>query len=575
MSGTPILTVKDLGKRYGERIIFEGLTFGLLPGAHIGLIGRNGQGKSTMLKVLAGEEKPTDGVVVPSKGLTIGYVGQEPRLDPNKNVRGNVEEGIQEIKDLLAKFDAVNEKLGTELSDEEMNETLEEQAKLQAELDAKDAWEVDRKLDVAAEALRLPPWDADVNKLSGGEKRRVALCRVLMKHPDLLLLDEPTNHLDAETVSWLENFLRDYTGTIMLVTHDRYFLDHVTKISCELDKGRIRVYEGNYSAYLEAREKLRATDKATQKKRATVLERELEWLRAGVAARTTKNKARITNYHKLLEEYESLDTGEGSMELRLPMAERLGTKVVNAKHLSKAYGDKVLMKDFSFELPQGGIVGVVGPNGMGKTTLIKMILGTEKPDSGSIEIGDTVRFCYVDQGRDTLDPNKTVYEEVSGMNRAGGRDASPNAAADWITIGKKTMPVRQYLAHFLLGGDIQQMKVGKLSGGERNRVQLAKLLKQGGNVLVLDEPTNDLDLETLRVLEEALTSFPGCAIVVTHDRYFLDRIATHIISFEGNGEVVWCEGSWEVYQEQRQRRLAERNATDPSGKGKHRKMLKT
>jgi ATP-binding cassette ChvD family protein len=558
---TPILTVKDLGKRYGERVIFEGLTFGLLPGAHIGLIGRNGQGKSTMLKVLAGEEKPSDGVVVPSKGLTIGYVGQEPQLDPKKNVRGNVEEAVKEIHDLLAKFDAVNEKLGTDLTPEQMEETLEEQAKLQAELDAKDAWEVDRRLEVAAQALRLPPWEAEVSKLSGGEKRRVALCKILMRHPDLLLLDEPTNHLDAETVSWLENFLHDYTGTIMLVTHDRYFLDHVTKISCELDKGRIRVFEGNYSAYLEAKEKLRATDKATQKKRSSVLERELEWLRAGVAARTTKNKARITNYHKLLEEYESLDTSESSMELRLPVAERLGTKVVNAKNLSKSYGDKVLLKDFSFELPQGGIVGVVGPNGMGKTTLIKMILGMEKADSGSIEVGETVRFCYVDQGRDTLNPDKTVYEEVSG-------------GTDWIQIGKKTMPTRQYLAHFLLGGDIQQMRTGKLSGGERNRVQLAKLLRQGGNVLVLDEPTNDLDLETLRVLEEALTSFPGCAIVVTHDRYFLDRIATHIIAFEGDAEVVWCEGSWEVYQEQRQRRLAEKNATDPSGKGKHRKMLK-
>jgi energy-dependent translational throttle protein EttA len=566
---TPILTVKDLGKRYGERVIFEGLTFGLLKGAHIGLIGRNGQGKSTMLKVLAGEEKPSDGVVVPSKGLTIGYVGQEPRLDPTKNVRQNVEEAVQEIHDLLKKFDEINEKLGTDLSPEEMEETLEEQTKIQAELDAKDAWEVDRKLDIAAEALRLPPWDADVSKLSGGEKRRVALCKTLMKHPDLLLLDEPTNHLDSETVTWLENFLVDYSGTIMLVTHDRYFLDHVTKISCELDKGRIRVFEGNYSAYLEAKEKLRATDKATQKKRASVLERELEWLRAGVAARTTKNKARITNYHKLQDEYDSLDMGEGTMELRLPVAERLGTKVVNVKNLSKKFGDKVLLKDFSFELPQGGIVGVVGPNGMGKTTLIKMLLGKEKPDSGSVEVGETVRFCYVDQGRDTLDPNKTVYEEVSG-------------GTDWIQIGKKTMPTRQYLAHFLLGGDIQQMKVGKLSGGERNRTQLAKLLREGGNVLVLDEPTNDLDLETLRVLEEALTNFPGCAIVVTHDRYFLDRIATHIIAFEGGTNekgdgpnVVWCEGSWEVYQEQRARRLAEKNATDPSGKGKHRKMLKT
>jgi ATP-binding cassette ChvD family protein len=565
---TPILTVKDLGKRYGERIIFEGLTFGLLKGAHIGLIGRNGQGKSTMLKVLAGEETPSDGVVVPSKGLTIGYVGQEPRLDPKKDVRGNVEEAVQEIHDLLKKFDEVNEKLGTDLSPEEMEETLEEQAKLQAELDAKDAWEVDRRLEIAAQALRLPAWDADVNKLSGGEKRRVALCKVLMKHPDLLLLDEPTNHLDSETVSWLEGFLRDYTGTIMLVTHDRYFLDHVTKISCELDKGRIRVFEGNYSAYLEAKEKLRATDKATQKKRASVLERELEWLRAGVAARTTKNKARITNYHKLQDEYDSLDTGESSMELRLPVAERLGTKVVQTKGLTKKFGDKVLMKDFSFELPQGGIVGVVGPNGMGKTTLIKMLLGMEKPDSGTVEIGETVRFCYVDQGRDTLEATKTVYEEVSG-------------GTDWIQIGKKTMPTRQYLAHFLLGGDIQQMRVGKLSGGERNRVQLAKLLRQGGNVLVLDEPTNDLDLETLRVLEEALTSFPGSAVVVTHDRYFLDRIATHIIAFEGTAEgesapsVIWCEGSYEIYQEQRQRRLAERNATDPTGKGKHRKMLKT
>jgi ATP-binding cassette ChvD family protein len=561
MSGQPILTVKDLGKRYGERVLFEGLTFGLLKGAHIGLIGRNGQGKSTLLKVLAGEEKPSDGVVVPNKGLTIGFVGQEPKLDPTKDVRGNVEEAVQEVHDLLKKFDEVNEKLGTTLTDDEMNETLEEQARIQAELDARDAWEIDRTLEVAAEALRLPPWDAKIDKLSGGEKRRVALCKVLMKHPDLLLLDEPTNHLDSETVSWLEGFLADYSGTIMLVTHDRYFLDHVTKISCELDKGRIRVYEGNYTAYLEAREKLRATDKSTAKKRATVLERELEWLRAGVAARTTKNKARITNYHKLQEEYDSLDMGEGNMELRLPVAERLGTKVVNVKNLNKAYGSKVLMKDLSFELPQGGIVGIVGPNGMGKTTLVRMLLGQEKPDSGTIEVGETVQFCYVDQGRDTLDPEKTVYQEVSG-------------GTDWIRIGKKTMPTRQYLSRFLLGGDIQQMLVGKLSGGERNRTQLAKLLRAGGNVLVLDEPTNDLDLETLRVLEEALTGFPGCAIVVTHDRYFLDRIATHIIAFEGNNEVIWCEGSYEVYMEQRKRRLEERNATDPSGKGKHRKMLK-
>ncbi|MBI3725244.1 energy-dependent translational throttle protein EttA, partial [bacterium] len=469
---------------------------------------------------------------------------------------------VSEVHALLKRFDEVNEKLGTDLTPEEMEATLEEQAKVQGELDHKDAWEIDRRLEVAMDALRCPPGDSRVEHLSGGEKRRVALCKVLMKHPDLLLLDEPTNHLDAETVGWLEQFLAAYTGTVMLVTHDRYFLDHVTRISCEVDKGRIRVYEGNYSAYLEAKEKLQKTRESTQKKRESVLSRELEWLRAGVAARTTKNKARIKNYHKLLEEYESLEGQEGNVELRLPVAERLGTKVVNVKNLTKAYGDRTLIKDLSFDLPPGGIVGIVGANGMGKTTLVRMLLGQEKPDSGTIEVGETVRFCYVDQGRETLDPNKTVYQEVSG-------------GEEFIYIGKKQMPTRQYLSRFLLGGDIQQSVVGKLSGGERNRVQLAKLLRRGGNVLVLDEPTNDLDLETLRVLEEALLGFPGCAIVVTHDRYFLDRTATHILAFEGDAKVHWCEGSYEVYMEQRQRRLADGNATDTTGKGKHRKMLKT
>ncbi|MBI3723796.1 energy-dependent translational throttle protein EttA [bacterium] len=568
--GQPIFTINELRRRFGDREVLKGLTFSLYPGDRVGIIGVNGSGKSTLMKILAGEDTEFEGVAVPSKDLTIGIVGQEPQLDPKKTVRENIEEGVAHVHALLKRYDEINEALGTEADAEKMQELLDEQSSVQAELDSQDAWEVDRKLEVAMEALRTPPPDRDVVTLSGGERRRVSLCKVLMNHPDLLILDEPTNHLDADTIEWLETFLAGYTGSYILVTHDRYFLDRVANRMLEIDRGLIFSYKGNYSDYLEQKQKLAEIQKRTDDNREAHLRRELEWIRQTPAARRVKSKARIKDYERLLEEHERSqeDMVRGDVELRLPSGPRLPNKVVVFENVKKGFGGKTLIDGLTFELPPGGIIGVTGPNGAGKTTLAKLILGVEKPDLGTITVGKNTIFCYVDQGRDTLNPEKTVYEEV-----ADGADFLTMTAGGPGGVEKRTLHVRHYLARFLFTGSIQQTRVGDLSGGERNRVQLAKLLRKGGNVIILDEPTNDLDLQTLRVLEEALASFPGCAIVITHDRYFLNRVATHIIAFEGDGKVLFSEGGYEIYQERKKRRDEEAGIAAQSNKAKHRKML--
>jgi ATP-binding cassette ChvD family protein len=565
-AGQPIYTINDLRRRFGDREVLKGLTFSLYPGDRIGVIGVNGSGKSTLMKILAGEDKDFEGVCVPSKELTIGIVGQEPQLDPKKTVKENIEEGVAHVHALLKRFDAINEELGTDISPEKMNELLEEQAQVQSELDAQDAWEVDRKLEVAMEALRTPPGDREVTTLSGGERRRVSLCKVLMNHPDLLILDEPTNHLDADTIEWLETFLANYTGSYVLVTHDRYFLDRVANRMLEIDRGQVFSYKGNYSQYLEQKQKQAEVEKRTNDNRADHLKRELEWIRQTPAARRSKSKARIKDYERLLGEHEAAAENaiRGDIELHLPSGARLPNKVVVIEDLKKSYDGKLLFEHLTFELPAGGIVGVTGPNGAGKTTLVKIIMGLEKPDEGRVTVGTNVTFCYVDQGRDMLDPNKTVFDEVA-------------QGSEFMTLTQGTrnpvkLHVRHYLARFLFTGSIQQTRVGDLSGGERNRVQLAKYLKTGGNVIVLDEPTNDLDLQTLRVLEDALQDFPGCAIVITHDRYFLNRVATHILAFEGDSKVVFSEGGYEIYEERKKKRDAEAGIQS-GGKTKHRKMM--
>jgi ATP-binding cassette ChvD family protein len=556
-----ILSASGLTKTAGGRDILKDLSFSLFADAKVGIIGRNGSGKSSLLRILAGEEAPTEGSVVPVPGLTRGYVPQEPRLDETTDVRQNLERGVAHVRDLLARFDRVNERLAEDLTPEGMEETLAEQARIQEEIDRRDAWEVDRHLEVASEALRLPPPDAAVRVLSGGEKRRVALAVACLSHPDLLLLDEPTNHLDAETVEWLENFLRTYHGAWLLVTHDRYFLDHATNQMVEIDRGRIHVYQGNYSGYLEERSRRLAVEEKQDSARRRVLERELEWIRSTPKARTAKSKARVQRYRELEAEANAAEGARGVVELRLPTGPRLGDRVLSIRGLRKAYGDRVLIDGLDLDLPAGGIVGVVGPNGMGKTTLVRMIMGLETPDAGTITLGANTVFCYVDQGRESLDPAKTVFDEV-----AEGKDT--------IRVGREDVNVRTYLSWFQFRGPEQQAVVGTLSGGERNRLQLAKHLKRGGNVLVLDEPTNDLDLQTLRVLEEALQAFAGSAIVVTHDRYFLDRVATHVLAFEGDAKVWWSEGTYEHYRERKAERDAEAGVAPESGKGKHRKMVR-
>jgi energy-dependent translational throttle protein EttA len=526
--------MKDLRKVVPpSREILRGIWLSFYPGAKIGVLGANGAGKSSLLRIMAGVDHDFQGEAWPHEGTRIGYLPQEPHLDPSKNVKENVDMAVKPTRDLLRKFEEISNKFADPMSDDEMTKLLDQQAKVQEKIDAANAWDLDRKIEIAMDALRLPPADADVNKLSGGEKRRVALCRTLLEEPDMLLLDEPTNHLDAESVAWLERYLAEFPGTVVAVTHDRYFLDNVAGWILELDRGAGIPYEGNYSAWLDQKRTRLATEEKQASARQRTLERELEWVRMSPRARQTKSKARIQKYEELATAAE----GEKVMqnEIVIPPPARLGNDVVIAKGLKKAYGDTVLFDDLSFSLPRGGIVGIIGPNGAGKTTLFKMIAGKEKGDGGDLIIGDTVQLAYLDQTRELNDSN-TVYKEVSEGN-------------DVIQVGKREMQTRAYLAQFNFKGADQQKKVKDLSGGERNRLHLAKLLKSGGNLLLLDEPTNDLDVDTLRALEEALVDFPGCAVVISHDRWFLDRIATHILAFEGNSETVWFEGSYRDYAE--------------------------
>jgi ATP-binding cassette ChvD family protein len=531
--------MKDLRKVVPpSREILRGIWLSFYPGAKIGVLGANGAGKSSLLRIMAGVDHDFQGEAWPHEGTRIGYLSQEPQLDPTKNVKENVDVAVKSVKDLLKKFEDISNKFAEPMSDDEMTKLLDQQAKVQEKIDAVNAWDIDRKIEIAMDALRLPPADADVGKLSGGERRRVALCRTLLEESDMLLLDEPTNHLDAESVAWLERYLAEFPGTVVAVTHDRYFLDNVAGWILELDRGAGIPYEGNYSSWLDQKRTRLAQEEKQASARQRTLERELEWVRMSPRARQTKSKARIQKYEELANAAE----GEKVMqnEIVIPPPARLGNDVVIAKGLKKAYGDKVLFDDLSFALPRGGIVGIIGPNGAGKTTLFRMIVGSEKADDGSLTIGDTVKFAYVDQARELNDAN-TVYKEVSEGN-------------DVIMVGKREMQARAYLAQFNFKGPDQQKKVKDLSGGERNRLHLAKLLKSGGNLLLLDEPTNDLDVDTLRALEEALVDFPGCAVVISHDRWFLDRIATHILAFEGNSETVWFEGNYQSYIEDLKRR---------------------
>ncbi|MFL5485751.1 MAG: energy-dependent translational throttle protein EttA [Gemmatimonadaceae bacterium] len=534
-----IYVMKDLRKVVPpSREILRGIWLSFYPGAKIGVLGANGAGKSSLLRIMAGVDHDFQGEAWPHEGTRIGFLPQEPQLDASKNVKENVDLAVKPVRDLLRKFEDISNKFAEPMSDDEMTKLLDQQAKVQEKIDAHNAWDIDRKIEIAMDALRLPPADAEVANLSGGEKRRVALCRTLLEEPDMLLLDEPTNHLDAESVAWLERYLAEFPGTVVAVTHDRYFLDNVAGWILELDRGAGIPYEGNYSSWLEQKRTRLAQEEKQASARQRTLERELEWVRMSPRARQTKSKARIQKYEELATAAE----GEKVMqhEIVIPPPARLGNDVVVANGLKKAYGDTVLFDDLSFSLPRGGIVGIIGPNGAGKTTLFKMIAGKESADGGSLTIGDTVQLAYLDQTREFNDAN-TVYKEVSEGN-------------DVIMVGKREMQARAYLAQFNFKGPDQQKKVGSLSGGERNRLHLAKLLKAGGNLLLLDEPTNDLDVDTLRALEEALVDFPGCAVVISHDRWFLDRIATHILAFEGNSETVWFEGNYQAYIEDLKRR---------------------
>jgi sulfate-transporting ATPase len=533
MAGEYIFTMRDLRKVVPpSREILKGIHLAFFPGAKIGVLGANGAGKSSLLRIMAGVDKDFLGDARPLPGTKIGYLPQEPQLDPAKDVRGNVEEAVAEQRGMLRQFEEISARFAEPMDDDEMTRLLEKQGNLQERIDALGLWELDHKVDIAMDALRLPPGDADVARLSGGERRRVALCRVLLEQPDMLLLDEPTNHLDAESVWWLERFLAQFPGTVVAVTHDRYFLDNVAGWILELYQGAGIPWEGNYSSWLEQKEHRLAQDEKQASARQKTLQRELEWVRMAPRARQAKNKARIARYEELREE--AARQTEGSAEILIPVPERLGDEVVVAKSLSKGYGDRLLIDDLSFSLPRGGIVGVIGPNGAGKTTLFRMITGQEQPDGGTLSVGSTVQIAYVDQSRDALDPDKTVYQEISD-------------GQDTLQFGKRSVNARAYAAGFNFRGSDQQKKVGTLSGGERNRLHLAKLLKSGGNLLLLDEPTNDLDVDTLRALEDALLGFAGCAVVISHDRWFLDRIATHILAFEGDSEVVWYEGNYADY----------------------------
>jgi ATP-binding cassette ChvD family protein len=553
-----VYVMKGLGKIYPpDSKVLNDIWLSFLPGAKIGVLGLNGAGKSTLLKIMAGVEHNYVGEAFVGQGVSVGYLAQEPHLNPEKDVRGNVEEGVAEIKQLLEKYDAINMKLGEEMSPEEMDKVLEQQSQLQDKIDATNAWDLDSRLDLAMDALRCPPADADVTKLSGGERRRVALCRLLLQSPDLLLLDEPTNHLDAESVSWLERFLKDYAGTVVAITHDRYFLDNVAGWILELDRGEGIPYEGNYSGWLEQKQNRLAQQEKAESKRQRTLQRELEWIRMSARARQAKGKARLNAYEQLLNEdtQQKLD----SVEIYIPPGPRLGDIVIEARGLKKAYGDTVLFDDLNFTLPRAGIVGVIGPNGAGKTTTFKLITGQEKPDAGTLKIGETVKIGYVDQSRE-LDPNKSVFDEITG-------------GLDELEMGKRKVASRAYVSWFNFKGGQQQRKVGTLSGGERNRVHLAKLLRTGSNLLLLDEPTNDLDVDTLRALEEALLDYAGCAVVISHDRWFLDRIATHILAFEGDSQVVWFEGNYQDYEADRKRRLGAQ--ADQPHRIKYRKLTRS
>jgi energy-dependent translational throttle protein EttA len=533
MAGEYIFTMRDLRKVVPpSREILKGIYLSFYPGAKIGVLGSNGAGKSTLLRIMAGVDKDFLGEARPLPGIKIGYLPQEPQLDSAKDVRGNVLEGVREQQGLLDQFNEISAKFAEPMDDQQMNRLLEKQGTLQERIEALGLWELDHKIDLAMDALRLPPGEAEVSKISGGEKRRVALCRLLLEQPDMLLLDEPTNHLDAESVWWLERYLAEFKGTVVAVTHDRYFLDNVAGWILELYQGAGIPWEGNYSSWLEQKEKRLAHEEKQASARQKTLQRELEWIRMSPRARQAKSKARITAYEELRAESERQQ--EGTAEILIPVPARLGDEVVVAEGLTKGFGDRLLIDDLTFSLPRGGIVGVIGPNGAGKTTLFRMITGQEEPDGGSLKVGSTVAVAYVDQSRDDLDPAKTVYEEISG-------------GQDQLQFGRRTVNARAYCAGFNFRGTDQQKKVGTLSGGERNRLHLAKLLKSGGNLLLLDEPTNDLDVDTLRALEDALLGFAGCVVVISHDRWFLDRVATHMLAFEGNSEVVWYEGNYQEY----------------------------
>jgi ATP-binding cassette ChvD family protein len=543
-----IYVMKGLNKTFpGGKQVLKDIWLSFLPGAKIGVLGYNGAGKSTLLKIMAGLDTDFTGEAWAAEGVKVGFLSQEPQLDPNKDALGNVMDGVGETKALLDRFEAVSAKFAEELSEDEMNALLAEQAELQEKIDAVNGWDLQRNVEIAMDALRCPPGDADVTKLSGGERRRVALCRLLLSKPDMLLLDEPTNHLDAESVAWLETFLEEYPGTVVAVTHDRYFLDNVTGWILELDRGQGIPYQGNYSSWLQQKKKRLEQEEREEAARQRTIDRELEWIGQSPQARRSKSKARIAAFNELVAQ--AADTAPETAQIVIPAGERLGNQVIDFADLSKGYGDKLLIDKLSFKLPPGGIVGVIGPNGAGKSTLFKMITGQEKPDGGTITIGETVKLGYVDQSRDSLKDTATVWEEISG-------------GADEIMLGKFKTPSRAYVGRFNFRGVDQQKKVGQLSGGERNRVHLAKMLKSGANVILLDEPTNDLDVDTLRALELALLEFAGCAVIISHDRWFLDRIATHILAFEGDSHVEWFEGNFEAYEEDKKRRLGE-DATQP------------
>ncbi|HUY42993.1 MAG TPA: energy-dependent translational throttle protein EttA [Acidimicrobiales bacterium] len=541
MAAQFIFTMRDLRRFYPpDREVLRGINLSFYPGAKIGVIGSNGSGKSSLLRIMAGEDDGFTGEARLTPGFSVGYLPQEPHLDPSKNVVENVADGIAEQRDLLIRFNEVCAAFAD--PDVDFDALLAEQADLQARIDAAGAWDLERTLEIAMDALRLPPGDADVGKLSGGERRRVALCRLLLSKPDLLLLDEPTNHLDAESVAWLERFLQEYAGTVVAITHDRYFLDNAAEWILELDRGHGIPWEGNYSSWLEQKQARLAAEERADRTREAALARELEWIRMSPRARQSKGKARLTQFNQLVAESESSERRDDRLEIAIPPGPRLGDVVVNATHLAKGFEDRLLIEDLTFLLPPGGIVGVIGPNGAGKTTLFRMMIGAEAPDQGTVEVGSTVAFAYVDQSRDNLESDASVYDEIS-------------AGLEYIKVGSREIHARAYVASFGFKGSDQQKKVGELSGGERNRVQLAKVLTKGGNVLLLDEPTNDLDVDTLRALEDGLLNFPGCVVVISHDRWFLDRISTHVLAFEGEAQVRWFEGNFSDYEAERHKRL--------------------